>query len=174
MARSDRQLWQPGDVVPTSHAQPDGPVLWLLRHGQAAHPAGMADAQRPLTLRGEQQARQAGERLREWAPELAVAACSPRVRAMRTAELATQAHGAAPTPVVIDELGDDYSLAELLALLAPWREEASGGHLLVVGHNPTLAWIAHQLAGEQRGLSTGTLIGIDLAARAVHAYLPGS
>ncbi len=43
---------------------------------------------------------------------------------------------------------------------------------MVVGHNPTLAWIAHQLAGEQRGLSTGTLIGLNLQSRTVAAYLP--
>ncbi len=156
----------------SDHEHLQVPLLWLLRHGQADHPAGLSDAQRPLTVRGEQQARRAGLHLRAWCPEIAAVLCSPRVRARSTAELAVAAHGAAPDPVVIDELGDDYALADLLAWLAPWREAAPGGHLVVVGHNPTLAWIAHQLAGEQRGLSTGTLIGIDLAARAVRAYLP--
>lgn len=150
----------------------DAPLLWLLRHGQADHPAGLSDAARPLTVRGEQQARRAGLHLRAWCPQIAAVLCSPRVRARATAELAAEAHGAAPAPVVIDELGDDYSLADLLAWLEPWRAAAPGGHLVVVGHNPTLAWIAHQLAGEQRGLSTGTLIGFDLQSRTVAAYLP--
>ncbi len=37
--------------------------------------------------------------------------------------------------------------------------------MLVVGHNPTLAWLAYQLTRDDRGLSTGTLVGIDLVGR---------
>lgn len=152
---------------PRDHAPvaPAGPVLWLLRHGQADHPVGLADAARPLTPQGEEQARSAGRSLAELAPSPAVVLSSPRVRALRTAELAVAAHGRAPEPVIIEELGGDYGLPELLALLAPWTEGDGRVDVVVVGHNPTLAWLASQLTREDRGLSTGTLVGIDLVGR---------
>jgi phosphohistidine phosphatase len=150
---------------PQALDRPTGPVLWLLRHGQAEHPVGVDDAARPLTPRGEDEARSAGGALARLAPSIAVVLTSPRVRARRTAELAVAGHGAAPAPVVIDELGGDYALPELLALLAPWTEGDGRVDVVVVGHNPTLAWISHQLTRDDRGLSTGTLVGIDLVAR---------
>ncbi|MBO9534597.1 MAG: histidine phosphatase family protein [Solirubrobacteraceae bacterium] len=158
---------------PLDHAPsaPPGPVLWLLRHGQADHPPGLDDAARPLTKKGEQQARAAGAALRAHAPAPAVVIASPRVRARRTAELAVAAHGAAPEPVVFDEIGGDYSLPELLALLSPWTEGDARVDVVVVGHNPTLAWLVHQLTRDDRGLSTGTLVGIDLVGRRLLHHL---
>lgn len=150
------------DLAP---AAPTGPVLWLLRHGQADHPPGLTDAERPLTPKGEEQARSAGRSLAQLAPDVAVVLTSPRVRAHETARLAVVEHRGAPEPVVIDELGGDYSLPELLALLAPWTEGQGRVDVLVVGHNPTLAWLAYQLTRDDRGLSTGTLVGIDLVGR---------
>jgi phosphohistidine phosphatase len=140
-------------------------VLWLLRHGDAEHPPGIDDFARPLTARGEAQARAAGRSLAQLAPSIAVVLTSPRERARRTAELVVATHGAAPAAVVIDELGGDYSLPELLALLSPWTEGDGRTDAVVVGHNPTLAWVAHQLTRDDRGLSTGTLVGIDLVGR---------
>lgn len=140
-------------------------MLWLLRHGQAGDPPGVGDALRPLTPRGEGEARAAGRSLGLLAPRVATVLTSPRVRARRTAELAVAEHGSAPAPIVIDELGGDYALPDLLALLSPWTEGDGQVDVVVVGHNPTLAWIAHQLTRDDRGLSTGTLVGIDLVGR---------
>ena len=146
-------------------SMPTGPVLWLLRHGQADHPANVDDAARPLTERGEEQARSAGRMLAQLAPRIEVVLTSPRVRALRTAELAVAAHGSAPEPIVLDELGGDYGLPELLALIAPWTTGDGRTDVVVVGHNPTLAWLVHQLTRDDRGLSTGTLVAIDLVGR---------
>lgn len=149
-------------------------MLWLLRHGQAADPPGLPDAERPLTPRGEQQARSAGEALAARAPRVTAVLTSPRVRALRTAQLAVSAHRGAPEPVVLDELGGDYGLPDLLALVSPWTEGNGRTDVLVVGHNPTLAWLTHQLTRDHRGLSTGTLVGIDLVGRRLLHYLrPG-
>ncbi|MFT4036061.1 MAG: histidine phosphatase family protein [Patulibacter sp.] len=155
-----------GSSPPAKHR-----TLWLLRHGQAGAPPGVDDAARPLTVVGEAQARAAGVALAERAPRLAVVLCSPRLRAHHTAQLAAEAHGAAPGPLVIDELGGDYGVGALLALLSPWDDGDAAGDLLVVGHNPTLAWIAHQLSGDDRGFSTGTLVGIDRAAGRLSHYV---
>lgn len=168
-----------------------GPVLWLLRHGKAADSLGAADAGRPLTERGEAQSQEAGRTLAGLGVELAAVLTSPRVRARRTAEFAVEAHGDAPAPITFEELGRDYGAGDLLALVSPWIDLPAGGeavgsdageelgadgndddavdgpHVLVVGHNPTLTVVVHALTGDERGLSTGTLVGIDLTARRV-------
>jgi phosphohistidine phosphatase len=156
----------------TSSAASAGPTLWLLRHGKAADPLGVPDAGRPLTERGERQAAEQGATLARLAPDLAAVLTSPRVRARTTAELAVAAHGSAPEPQIWDVLGGDYALADLLALTGAWLDEPLAGGaaapaVLVVGHNPTLAVLAHELTGDVRGLSTGTLVAIDLTSRRV-------
>ncbi|MDQ8046651.1 MAG: histidine phosphatase family protein [Solirubrobacteraceae bacterium] len=162
-----------------------GPVLWLLRHGKAAEPLADGDAARPLTERGEAQSVEVGHLLKTLAPTLSAVITSPRVRALRTAELAVQAHGSAPDPLIFDELGGDYTLDDLLVLTSPWlgfddepdgpgsieRDDHEPPAVLVVGHNPTLTVIAHQLTGDERGMKTGTIVGVDLASRELVAHI---
>lgn len=154
-------------------------VLWLLRHGEAARPSGVSDAERPLTARGAAQARESGRTLAEHAPRLEVVLSSPKVRALETARLACEAHGGDDEPVTIEELGGDYTMQELLALISPWSgrpgEAPRPGHLLVVGHNPELTNVASQLVGESLGMPTGALIAIDLQSRTLlHSLVPDS
>lgn len=148
------------------NAAAPGAVLWLLRHGKAVDPIGFpgGDAARPLKPRGEAQAESAGRTLAALAPDIAAVLTSPRVRARTTAELAVAAHGGAPEPIVFDQLGGDYNLGDLLALVSPWTEVPGAG-VVVVGHNPTLSILTYDLTGDDRGLSTGALVGIDLAER---------
>lgn len=157
-------------------ASPAGPVLWILRHGKAADAVtfGGGDAARPLVERGEQQAAASGAELARHAPSIDAVLTSPRLRARQTADLAVAAHGAAPEPIVIDELGGDYSVKTLLALASPWLESSAAGarseagappNVVIVGHNPTLAVVVYELTGDERGLSTGALAGVDLADR---------
>lgn len=144
-------------------------VLWLLRHGEAARPAGVDDFERPLTPRGIEQAKEAGRTLAEQAGELAVVLTSPRVRARDTARLASAAHGDFDEPVIIDELGDDYTTPELLALISPWTgrdgEPPADAAVLVVSHNPALPQVAAELIGEAISMPTGTLVAIELSER---------
>ncbi len=150
-----------------------GPVLWLLRHGKAADALTFqgGDAARPLTPRGEAQSKASGETLAQLAPTVDAILTSPRLRARQTATIAAQAHGSAPEPIVIDEIGGDYGLSDLLALASPWLEVEGSPTVVVVGHNPTLSILVHQLTGDERGLSTGALAGIDLSARRLIAHV---
>ncbi len=153
------------------------PVLWLLRHGKAAESLGAADAGRPLTARGEAQSKEAGETLAELGVDFAAVLTSPRVRAKHTAEIAVAAHGRAPAPQVFEELGRDFTANDLLALVSPWLDvDASdtASAVLVVGHNPTLTVVAHQLTGDERTLATGTMVAIDLASREVLHHVPAN
>ncbi len=144
-----------------------GPVLWILRHGKAADAVAFrgGDAARPLVERGERQSAASGAELARHAPTVDAILTSPRLRARQTADLAAAAHGAAPEPVVIDELGGDYSTGALLALASPWLEAGASPNVVIVGHNPTLSIVVYELTGDERGLSTGALAGIDLAER---------
>lgn len=93
---------------------PDGvPALVIVRHGETQWSAtgrhtGRTDV--PLTTAGEEQARQAGRIVRALLGDRVPAEviCSPRSRAMRTAELA----GFAPTEVTEDAAEWDYGALE--------------------------------------------------------------
>src|SRR5260370_960377 len=109
-------------------------MIWLLRHGEAAE--GSPDAERPLTEKGERQARGAGLALARLGVNVEVCLTSPRVRAVDTARLACEALGIEPEheprlsggPFDADELAAGY-------------EEG-----LLVGHGPDF-WIAiHTIA----------------------------
>jgi phosphohistidine phosphatase len=161
----------PADAAPSAAAS--GPVLWLLRHGKAADPAGVADWDRPLTARGQAQATEAGAALARHAPQLTAVLASPRLRARTTAELAVEAHGTAPAPVLLDDLAHDFRAHALLAWVSPWLEAEAPAQLLVVGHNPSLAIVIQELTGDRSSLPTGTLVAIDLAGRRLlHRLVP--
>ncbi|CAB4961517.1 unannotated protein [freshwater metagenome] len=113
--------------------------LLLLRHGTAEDRAPSGDdADRDLTGKGEAQARAAGVALAALGltPDLVLA--SPKVRAWRTALLACEALGGAPV--------------EHRAALGLDRDEALqaaglGDRVLVVGHEPDLSQVVHDLTG---------------------------
>lgn len=110
-------------------------MIWLLRHADAAD--GHPDEARPLTEKGERQARVAGRALARLDVRLDACLSSPRVRALDTARLACEPLGL--TPTVADELDGDPFDAERLA--------AGLGQVLLVGHNPSMQQAVHDLTG---------------------------
>jgi phosphohistidine phosphatase len=119
--------------------------LILLRHAKAdAHSAG-GDRQRPLTRRGEEDARRVGRYLADegLVPDLAVS--SDARRAKRTLDLALEAF---PREVT-HRLDDAIYLADPDRLLDVLRETpADASTLLAIGHNPGFADLACALAAE--------------------------
>lgn len=118
--------------------------LLLLRHAKAV-PAEepLADIARPLAERGQRDARRIGERLREHGrlPDGIVA--SPAARALQTAQLVAAALGSPPAEIGIDRR---LYLAEPAALLDTIAaQDAAVETLLVVGHNPGLTELVHEL-----------------------------
>jgi len=146
-------------------------TLVLLRHAKSDHPAGMADLDRPLSERGQADARAAGAWLARQAPELVLSSPSKRTR-QTWQELAGTLPGK-PT-VRYDRRIYLGGVADLLELV---REiDGSVRRVLVIGHNPTLSQLAftldphggldsdglrtcglsvHQLAGEWRDCDRG-------------------
>jgi phosphohistidine phosphatase len=126
------------------------PVLWLLRHGDAAD--GSPDAERPLTEKGEEQSRTAGRALRALGIEVSACLTSPKVRAADTARLACEALAVEPRlePKLSGGPFDGEALAAGL-----------GEHVLLVGHDPDFSMAVHTLTGAQVRMKKGGLAGIE-------------
>jgi len=125
-------------------------VIWLLRHGQAAD--GSPDAERPLTVKGEAQARDAGLALAAVGVKLDACVSSPKVRAADTARIACEQLGGVEVQVD-DRLSagpfDPYDLA------AEFGEE-----VLLVGHDPDFSAAVHSATGAQVRMKKGGLAGV--------------
>jgi phosphohistidine phosphatase len=119
-------------------------LLVVLRHAEAAHVPGVLDAERPLTERGERDARRAGRALGGLGVRPDLVLCSPATRTLRTARLALAA--LAPAAPLRSER--DMYLAEseeLLELIR--RTDDDVRTLLLVGHNPGVHELACGLTG---------------------------
>jgi phosphohistidine phosphatase len=124
-------------------------MIWLLRHGDAAD--GSPDAERPLTDKGEQQARWAGEALKRMGVKIDACLASPKTRAADTARLACE------------PLGVEVQLEPQLAG-GPFHAEelAAGlGDVLLVGHDPDFSAAVHGMTGAQVRMKKGGIAAID-------------
>lgn len=124
-------------------------MLWLLRHGEAAD--GSPDAERPLTEKGEQQARVAGRALKALGLKVDACLTSPKVRAAQTAQLACEPLGIEPQ--LEPKLAGGPFDAEALAA-------GLGDEVLLVGHDPDCSMAVHSLTGAQVRMKKGGLAGI--------------
>jgi phosphohistidine phosphatase len=132
--------------------------LWLLRHGEAVpHDATADDADRALTPRGEEQARAAGRAFRALEVVFHAVYASPKVRALDTARLACEGLGAGIEPIVHEPLREGFSAADARELLLGGDADR---RILVVGHNPDLAQVAHDLTGARIELKKGGVAAV--------------
>jgi phosphohistidine phosphatase len=132
--------------------------IWLLRHGDAADAdAGADDADRPLTPRGQRQARAAGKALKAMGLEFAAVLTSPRVRARDTATLAAEQLGA--TVEEVEALAGGFDRDDALQVMA---ERGADDKVLLVGHEPDFSQLAHDLAGARAQVKKGGLVGLRL------------
>lgn len=124
--------------------------LILLRHGDAAWPAGgQSDRDRPLTDVGQQQAAAMAVMLSDhgWAPDMILT--SPATRAATTAAVIAKSNGVEPESLVVLYEGGMREVQDRLCRVA-----SSAQTLLVVGHNPTLSALASALTGISVSLGT--------------------
>lgn len=125
-------------------------MLWLLRHGDAAD--GSPDAERPLTKKGEKQARAAGGALERLGVRMDACLTSPKVRAAETARIACEGLGVEPQhePKLAGGPFDAEALAAGL-----------GDNVLLVGHDPDFSMAVHALTGAQVRMKKGGLAGVE-------------
>ena len=116
-------------------------ILW--RHADAGEPAEgqmgqPADLQRPLTPRGDKQAKRMAEWLNRFLPDSTRVLCSPALRARQTADALGRKLR------TVDKLAPGASHLQALAA-ARWPD--SREPVLLVGHQPMLGQLAAYLMG---------------------------
>ncbi|MGV3540224.1 MAG: SixA phosphatase family protein [Rufibacter sp.] len=120
--------------------------LLVMRHATAAEKeAGQQEIDRELTLFGERQAGEVGLWLKEQqlVPQLVL--CSPAVRTRSTLQQVQEAFGKA-VPVHFEEVLYHGTEREMKYLVQEVHEDIDT--LLVIGHNPTIAFFAGLLLHE--------------------------
>jgi phosphohistidine phosphatase len=115
--------------------------LIIMRHAKTEQSAG-SDRARKLTSRGRADARAGGRWLLDngFAPELVLV--SPAARARATGEIVSAELTTGPEIKAVDDLYG-ASAAEAVVILA--STDARVASVLVVGHNPTMADLAHRM-----------------------------
>ena len=110
--------------------------LLLWRHAEAEE--GSDDLNRPLTERGQRQAKQMAEWIKRNAPKEMRILVSPAVRTQQTA-------AALDLPFeTIRKIGPEACVSELIAA-SGWP--TANGTVLIIGHQPTLGRLAALLLG---------------------------
>ena len=124
-------------------------MIWLLRHGDAED--GSPDSERPLTEKGKNQSRAAGQALAKLGVKIDACLTSPKVRADETARLACEALGIEPQhePKLA---GGPFDAEQLAAGL---------GEVLLVGHDPDFSMAVHSMTGAQVRMKKGGLAGVE-------------
>ncbi len=91
-----------------------------------------------------------------------MAACytSPRVRARDTARLACQSLNVEPE--VVQALSAGFNTEDLDEMLLA---QEPGAHILIVGHEPDLSQLVHDLTGAHVKLPKGGVAAIELEGR---------
>ena len=131
--------------------------LWLLRHGEAEPHDVRSDADRRLTERGEDQSRSAGAALNALEIVFQQVWTSPKVRARDTARLACESLGVEPQDY--DSLAGNFDGEDARELLAMSGED---DRVLIVGHNPDLEQVVHDLTGARVDFKKGGVAGIRM------------
>jgi phosphohistidine phosphatase len=125
-------------------------MIWLLRHAHAE--AGSPDAERPLSAKGEQQARAVGAALAALGVELDACLTSPKVRARETARLACEPLGIEPWEARALR-GGPFDPVDVAA--------GHGESVLLVGHEPDFSMAIHDATGAQVRMPKAGLAAID-------------
>ena len=131
--------------------------LFVLRHADAvSHGSGMSDQYRPLSARGQGTLAELRSRIAERGSSIRVVRCSAAVRAAATLE---GVRAALPAEVDI-EVSNDLYLAGGDILLDRCRELADDvAGTLLIGHNPGVAALVHELAAQDTPVVRQALAG---------------
>ena len=151
----------PAAIGEAELAAPRDVQLYLLRHADAGDPAAWTgdDADRPLSKKGERQARRLAELLCDlrWRPDVIIT--SPKLRARQTAD--ALAREVKRKPVEDERLGGSLDLTVLAGLLA---DQGDALRVVLVGHDPDFSALASSLTGAALEVRKGALVRIDLPA----------
>lgn len=132
----------------------------MLRHAKSDWSGDEPDHDRPLAPRGRRQAPEAGRWLAAEAGPIDLAVVSTALRAQQTWALASAELAVAP-----DRVDEERAYAASGRVLATLLEEyADRATVVLVGHNPGVEDLVHQLTGEWVALPTSAIAVVDVAA----------
>jgi phosphohistidine phosphatase len=112
-------------------------ILYLVRHGEAVPSGGgiLRDADRPLTGRGEEDARQLGRFLARNGSGVSAIVSSPLHRAQQTSSMIREALPGAPDVTVSENIAPGFRPRALFDELFRMGESAT---VICVGHQPDM------------------------------------
>ena len=140
-------------------------TLFLVRHAKSSRDdPSLADRERPLNDRGLHDAPMMGQRLSRSGMKPDRIVSSPALRALTTAQLIADAIGFPRQDIAIDDSIYESSLERLLAVIRGLNDKLDC--VMVVGHNPEFAELAHRLAPEITEMPTCAVAEFRFDARA--------
>jgi phosphohistidine phosphatase len=123
--------------------------LYILRHANAASPAGTSDIDRPLDSSGVDDAKALGNILRSNDLIPSQIYCSPALRTRQTLE--SLSLNEITSPVLLIEPLYDATAGQMLEIIQDCPDSVQS--LLVIGHNPTVHELVSRLTSEDSPLS---------------------
>ncbi|MHC3993260.1 SixA phosphatase family protein [Thiomicrolovo sp. ZZH C-3] len=138
-------------------------TLTLMRHAKSSwdDPA-LGDHERPLNARGRKAAKTMAQRLHAepYTPDLVLVSSALRTR--QTAEALQKAYDGAlavqTEPLLYEATSETY--AEVIR-----KVDDAVDALMIIGHNPTLEWIAETLGGKAVHMPTAAYIRFEIPCR---------
>jgi|APMI01.1.fsa_nt_gi phosphohistidine phosphatase len=118
--------------------------LLLLRHAKAEHTIGVSDHERRLIERGKRDAAAVGEWLMHFAATIDLVICSTSSRTRQTWEAIEHA---GVTATEVEFARGVYSAGAAGVMNLVREADPSVQRILVVGHEPTMSWLAERLTG---------------------------
>jgi len=124
---------------------PDGKTLYLVRHAEAAWMgSGQRDFDRPLNARGEGDAMEMGQRLKECDVFPHTIISSPALRAAQTSEVIATEIGFPVEAIVFRKSIYEAAVSDLLEIIQSVDDDLNSA--MIIGHNPSIGWLISQLS----------------------------
>jgi phosphohistidine phosphatase len=135
-------------------------TLFLVRHAKSSRDdPSLPDRDRPLDDRGRQDAPKMGKRLvrRDVEPDLLLS--SPALRALTTAQLIAEEVGYKHKDIVVDDRLYASNADDLLAVVRALDKKLD--RVMLFGHNPEFADLAHRLSSEIIDMPTCAVVELN-------------
>lgn len=134
--------------------------IFLLRHGEAIVPENdIADIDRPLTAKGGNQVRALGLDFKEDGAAVNIVYCSSAKRTRETFRCLAESSGLDWT---VDFREDIYEAPVRILFDVLSGTENSAHSILLIGHNPSITFLAEYLSGESVGnMVPGQMIKLE-------------
>lgn len=131
--------------------------LYFLRHGEAED-YRPDDHSRPLTPKGKARIQTATNILKKLNLNISHIYTSPRIRALQTAQIASEALDIEAQ--ITEHLNYGFNHVALQTILAPHADDA---HIMLVGHEPTFSQTIAYLTGGNIDIKRGGLARVDVS-----------